>query len=205
MPAAGQQGAAALASRIIKRLSEPYLLPDARASIGMTLLPQDAADTVSLLRNADLALYAAKSQGRGRRQSFQPRMRSGDPGQAVLQAELRDGIETGALFLEFQPIVHLPARDIVSVEALLRWRHATRGVVAPMEFIPGAEDAGLIARIGLVALREACRAAAGWPAGVRIAVSAAQPGAAGDDRHCPRREWSGRVPPGAGDYRNGRA
>jgi len=175
LPAAGQQNGAVLAAGIIRRLSEPYLLPDVRvsigASIGMTLLPQDATDTVSLLRNADLALYAAKSQGRGRWQSFQPRMRSGDPGQAVLQAELREAIETGALFLQFQPIVHLPTGQVVSVEALLRWRHPTRGIIAPMEFIPLAEDAGLIARIGLVVLRDACRAAASWPSSVRLAVN----------------------------------
>ena len=175
VPAAGQQSGAVLAARIIRRLSEPYKLPEARvsigASIGMTLLPQDGTDTVSLLRSADLALYAAKSQGRGKWQSFQPRMRTGEPVQPALQAELRDAIETGALFLEFQPIVHLLTRHVVSVEALLRWRHPTRGVIPPMEFIPIAEDAGLIARIGLVVLRAACRAAASWPAGVRLAVN----------------------------------
>jgi len=175
IPAAGQQPGAALAAGIIKRLSEPYLLPEARvsigASIGMTLLPQDGTDTVSLLRSADLALYAAKSQGRGRWQWFQPYMWIGGTAQPALHAELRDAIETGALFIEFQPIVHLPTGQVVSVEALLRWRHPTRGVIPPMEFIPLAEDGGLIARIGLVVLREACRAAASWPAGVRLAVN----------------------------------
>ena len=174
-PAAGQQSGAVLGARIIRRLSEPYLLPEARvtigASIGMTFLPQDGTDTVSLLRSADLALYAAKSQGRGRCQSFQPRMRTGGLVQTALQAELRGAIETGALFLEFQPIVHLPTRHVVSVEALLRWRHPTRGVIPPMEFIALAEDAGLIARVGLIVLREACRVAASWPPGVRLAVN----------------------------------
>ncbi len=171
VPSADEQAGTALAAQIVRRLGQPYLLPEARvtvgASVGLTLFPRDGVDTVSLLRNADLALYAAKSQGRDQWKSFQPRMRELD----FAQAELRTAIETGALFLEFQPIVHLSTRDIVSVEALLRWRHPTRGVVAPMEFIPLAEDSGLIARIGLVALREACRAAAGWPAGVRLAVN----------------------------------
>ncbi len=174
-PSTSQGESAALAARIIWRLSQPYLLPEARVtigvSVGMTFTPQDGRETVSLLRNADLALYAAKSKGRGRWQSFQPRMRDGAPALAALQTELRDAIETGALFLEFQPIVQLPTGAIVSVEALLRWRHPTRGVVAPMEFIPLAEDAGLIARVGLVVLREACRVAASWPAGVRLAVN----------------------------------
>ncbi len=165
----------ALAARIVEQLSQPYLLPEARitvgASVGLTLFPGDGSDTVFLLRNADLALYAAKSQGRGQWKSFQPRMRDLDFAPAALQAELRDAIETGALFLEFQPIVHLPTHDIVSVEALLRWRHPTLGVVTPAEFIPFAEETGLISRIGLVALREACRAASGWPAGVRLAVN----------------------------------
>ena len=102
---------------------------------------------------------------------FEPRMRDTDATPGTMQAELRAAIETGALFLEFQPIVRLSTRDVVSVEALLRWRHPTRGVVAPMDFIPFAEDAGLIARIGLVALRDACRAAAGWPTCVRLAVN----------------------------------
>ena len=177
-----KQAAPALAARIVKQLSQPYLLREARvtigASVGLTLFPRDGSDTVSLLRNADLALYAAKSQGRGQWKSFQPRMRDLDFAQTALQADLREAIATGALFVEFQPIVHLPTHDIVSVEALLRWRHPTLGVVAPAEFIPFAEDTGLISRIGLVALREACRAASGWPAGratgcQRVAASVA--------------------------------
>ena len=175
MPSAGEPEAAALAARIVGRLSQSFLLPEARvtvgASVGVTLLPRDGTDTVGLLRSADLALYAAKSHGRGQWRSFQPRMQDAGLTQSAMQAELRTAIETGALFLEFQPILRLPAREVVSVEALLRWRHPARGVVSPMEFIPLAEDTGLIARIGLVALREACRAAASWPDGVRLAVN----------------------------------
>ena len=175
MPSAGEAEASALAARVIERLSQSFLLPEARvtvgASVGVTLLPRDGTDTVGLLRSADLALYAAKSHGRGQWRSFQPRMRDAGLTQSTMQAELRAAIETGALFLEFQPILRLPAREVVSVEALLRWQHPARGVVSPMEFIPLAEDTGLIARIGLVALREACRAAASWPDGVRLAVN----------------------------------
>jgi diguanylate cyclase (GGDEF)-like protein len=175
MPSAGEPEATALAARIIERLSQPFLLPEARvtvgASVGVTLLPRNGTDTVGLLRSADLALYAAKSHGRGQWRLFQPRMQDAGLTQSTMQAELRAAIETGALFLEFQPILRLPAREVVSVEALLRWRHPARGVVSPMEFIPLAEDTGLIARIGLVALREACRAAASWPDGVRLAVN----------------------------------
>jgi len=174
-PSTDEQASTALAARIVAALGQPYLLPETRvtvgASVGLTLFPRDGRDSVCLLRNADLALYAAKSHGRSQWKSFQPRMLDIDFAQPELQAELRGAIETGALFLEFQPIVHLPTHDIVSVEALLRWRHPTRGVVAPMGFIPLAEDTGLIARIGLVALRAACRAAADWPAGVRLAVN----------------------------------
>ena len=174
-PSADEQAGTALAARIVRRLGEAYQLPEARvtvgASVGMTLFPRDGSDAVRLLRNADLALYAAKSHGRSQWRLFQPRMLDIDSAQPALQAELREAIETGALFLEFQPIVHLPTHGIVSVEALVRWRHPARGVVAPAEFIPLAENTGLIARIGLVALREACRTAAGWPTGVRVAVN----------------------------------
>ena len=171
----GERTAAALAPRIVRRLSQTFLLPDARvtvgASVGATLVGRDGGDTASLMRSADLALYAAKSHGRGQWRLYEPRMRDGDAARATMQAELREAIETGALFLEFQPIVRLSARDVVCVEALLRWRHPARGVVAPMDFIPLAEDNGLITRIGLVALREACRAAASWPDTVRLAVN----------------------------------
>ncbi len=174
-PLGGGQAGTALASRIVRRLSQPYLLPQARvtigASVGVALVGRDGGDTAILMRNADLALYAAKSHGRGQWKLFEPRMRNVDATQDTMQAELREAIETGALFLEFQPIVRLSTRDVVSVEALLRWRHPTRGVVAPMDFIPLAEDTGLITRIGLIALREACRAAASWPAAVRLAVN----------------------------------
>ena len=171
----GERAAAALAPRIVRRLGQTFLLPDARvtvgASVGVTLVGRDGGDTASLMRNADLALYAAKSHGRGQWRLYEPRMRDGDAARATMQAELREAIETGALFLEFQPIMRLSARDVVCVEALLRWRHPTRGVVAPMDFIPLAEDNGLITRIGLIALREACRAAASWPDAVRLAVN----------------------------------
>ncbi len=175
MPSGGERAAAVLAPRIVRQLSQTFLLPDARvtvgASVGVTLVGRDGGDMASLMRNADLALYAAKSHGRGQWKLFEPCMRDGDAARATMQAELREAIETGALFLEFQPILRLSARDVVCVEALLRWRHPTRGVVAPMDFIPLAEDNGLIIRIGLVALREACRAAASWPATVRLAVN----------------------------------
>ena len=174
-PSVGEQAVTALAPRIVRRLSQPYLLPDARvtigASVGVTLVGRDGRDTAMLMRNADLALYAAKSHGRGQWKLFEPRMRDIGAAQDTMQAELREAIETGSLFLEFQPIVRLPTRDVVSIEALLRWRHPTRGVVAPLDFIPLAEDAGLITRVGLVVLRDACRAAASWPAGVRLAVN----------------------------------
>jgi len=175
MASANPAEGGALAARIIKQLSQAYVLPEGHvtvgASVGLTLCPRDGADTASLLRNADLALYAAKAQGRGRWQVFQPRMRDVDFTQPSLPTELRHAIETGGLFLEFQPVVQLPNRTVVTVEALLRWRHPTRGLVAPMEFIPVAEEAGLIARIGLIALREACRVAASWPDSVRLAVN----------------------------------
>ena len=170
-----ERTAAMLGPRIVRRLSQTFLLPDARvtvgASVGVTLVGRDGGDMASLMRSADLALYAAKSHGRGQWRLYEPYMRDGNAARATMQAELREAIETGALFMEFQPIVRLSARDVVCVEALLRWRHPVRGVIAPMDFIPLAEDIGLITRIGLVALREACRAAASWPDTVRLAVN----------------------------------
>jgi EAL domain-containing protein (putative c-di-GMP-specific phosphodiesterase class I) len=121
-----------------------------------------AADEI--LRDSDIAMYAAKKTGKGRYEVFDAAMREELAERLKLKKELQRAIENDELFLEYQPIVRIRGEDIEAVEALVRWRHPERGVVPPMEFIPFAEDTGQIDDIGLWVLRRACRDAARWQA-----------------------------------------
>jgi len=123
------------------------------------------------MNNADLALYRAKSDGRGMWYFYDPEMDEKLQDRRALQADLRQALVRSEFFLEFQPIIDLASSRIIAAEALLRWQHPTRGLLSPTGFITLAEEAGLIAPIGAWVLREACRAAAGWPHYMRIAVN----------------------------------
>jgi len=166
---------ATLASRIIGRLSEPYIIESSRvvigASIGIALAPDDGVTSEAIIRNADLALYAAKDRGRGVHHFYAPDLHSDAEERHQLEHDLRDALATGGLELYYQPVVQVPSERITGFEALLRWNHPVKGQLSPSKFIPIAEDAGLIAPIGEWALRTACHDLAKWPEEVRVAVN----------------------------------
>ena len=143
------------------------------ASIGIALAPGDGADLDldQLLRNADLALYGAKGDGRRTYRFFEAGMDQRAKARRSLELELRQAISTGGIETYYQPVVNIKDGKISSCEALLRWRHPERGMISPAEFIPVAEDSGLINQLGLWVLNTACAEAATWPDHVRVAVN----------------------------------
>src|SRR5690606_20795900 len=133
--------------------------------------PVDGETTDTLMKNADLALNRAKREGRSTYHFFESGMDAAIQQRRAIEAGLRLALERHELRLVYQPLVDLRANRITGLEALLRWDSGTRGAVTPAEFIPVAEETGLIVHIGEWVLREACRAAAGWPAKARVAVN----------------------------------
>jgi diguanylate cyclase (GGDEF)-like protein len=141
------------------------------ASIGIALAPGDGVDLDQLLRNADLALYGAKGDGRRTHRFFEAGMDQRAKARRSLELELRQAISDGSLETYYQPVVNIEDGNVSSCEALLRWRHPERGMISPAEFIPIAEDSGLINQLGLWVLNAACAEAATWPDHVRVAVN----------------------------------
>jgi diguanylate cyclase (GGDEF)-like protein len=141
------------------------------ASIGIALAPGDGVDLDQLLRNADLALYGAKGDGRRTHRFFEAGMDHRVRARRSLELELRQAISDGSLEIYYQPVVNIEDGKISCCEALLRWRHPERGMISPAEFIPIAEDTGLINQLGLWVLNTACAEAATWPDHVRVAVN----------------------------------
>jgi diguanylate cyclase (GGDEF)-like protein len=141
------------------------------ASIGIALAPGDGVDLDQLLKNADLALYGAKGDGRRTYRFFEAGMDQRARARRSLELELRQAISNGSLETYYQPVVNIEDDKISSCEALLRWRHPERGMISPAEFIPIAEDSGLINQLGLWVLNTACAEAATWPDHVRVAVN----------------------------------
>ncbi|HEY7959028.1 MAG TPA: EAL domain-containing protein [Sphingomicrobium sp.] len=166
---------AALAAQIQEAVAVPYELNGhhllINVSIGIALSPDEGLDADSLLRNADIALYGAKAGGRGTCKFFEKAMDDRMKLQRGLELDLRMALERDEFELHYQPILNLETDTICGCEALLRWNHPSRGLIPPAEFIPMAEDTGLIARIGEWVMRTACAAAATWPDDIRVAVN----------------------------------
>ena len=141
------------------------------ASIGIALAPGDGLDLDQLLRNADLALYGAKGDGRRTYRFFEAGMDARAKERRSLELELRQAITDGSLEAWYQPVLNLETNRISSCEALLRWRHPERGMISPAEFIPVAEETGLINQLGHWVLNAACAEAVNWPDEVRVAVN----------------------------------
>ena len=169
------EDAEALAERIIETISAPYEIDGHNVvvgtSIGIAVAPSDGTDADVLTRNADLALYRAKSSGRRTHSFFEPEMDKRMQDRRMLEYELRQGLIAGEFELYYQPIVRLQDQQVSGFEALLRWHHPTRGLVSPGDFVPLAEETGLINHLGEWILYEACRTAASWPENLSIAIN----------------------------------
>ena len=164
-----------LAQRVLELVGAPYDLDGQHVvigtSIGIAVAPRDGDSADQLLKNADLALYRAKSAGRGTHRFFEAGMDAELQSRRLLELDLRKALGAGEFEIYYQPFVSLATREISGYEALLRWRHPTRGFVPPAEFIGIAEDIGLIVPIGEWVLRQACVQAASWHRPLKIAVN----------------------------------
>jgi diguanylate cyclase (GGDEF)-like protein/PAS domain S-box-containing protein len=163
------------ASRLIKLLSDSYDIDGIQvvigASIGIALSPGDGTTSEELMRNADMALYRAKADGGGVHRFFEKEMDRQAQKRRDMELDLRRAFANGEFELHYQPLVDIAADRISGFESLLRWRHPEKGMISPAEFIPVAEDIGLITPLGEWVLREACCEAVKWPAEVKVAVN----------------------------------
>jgi diguanylate cyclase (GGDEF)-like protein/PAS domain S-box-containing protein len=169
------EGAAQLAERIGAVLSEPLAIEghlfSVTASIGVAVYPHDGCDPDALFRNSDLALYRAKTTGRALCCMFDAGLDERQRSLLALKLDLQDAINRDEFELAYQPLVNMETGQVEEFEALLRWNHPGRGWVSPAEFIPCAEESGLIIPIGEWVLKRACREAAAWPGQLRVAVN----------------------------------
>jgi diguanylate cyclase (GGDEF)-like protein/PAS domain S-box-containing protein len=172
---AGSADVVEFVTRIHEAIRQPYqclghqLSTD--ASIGIALAPQDGTDLDQLIKSADLAMYGAKAGGRRTHRFFQPSMDASAKARLTMEQDLRQALVDGGFEIHYQPLVNLQRDEVIGCEALLRWRHPERGMVSPAEFIPVAEDTGLIIELGEWVLRTACAEAATWPDHIRVAVN----------------------------------
>jgi diguanylate cyclase (GGDEF)-like protein/PAS domain S-box-containing protein len=165
-----------IARSIITVMAEPFTVAGTTlhigATIGIAMAPQDHTDANHLLRYADLALYCAKSDKRGTLRRFEPEMDEAAQEKARIENDLRRAVREGELVVHYQPLIDLATGDVTGYEALLRWNHPERGLLYPDSFIPLAEEIGMIDVVGQYVLQAACREAATWPGGIKLAVNA---------------------------------
>jgi diguanylate cyclase (GGDEF)-like protein/PAS domain S-box-containing protein len=163
-----------LARRLVETFNQPFELGDqlvvVGASVGIAMLEEGLA-AEDLIKRADVALYHAKAKGRGSFHVFEPGMDAALRQRQTIKLELANAVTQGNFELHYQPQVDLRSGEVTGFEALLRWRHPTRGLIPTADFIPVAEETGLVRAIGEWALREACREAARWPEGISVAVN----------------------------------
>jgi diguanylate cyclase (GGDEF)-like protein len=166
---------AQLASDIIKAVSEPYIIEGQEivigTSIGIALVSDGDVAPDQLLKQADMALYRAKADGRGMFRFFEPEMDAQFQARRALENDMRKALANREFELFYQPQVNIAINEISGFEALLRWRHPERGMISPAEFIPIAEDIGLISGIGEWIMEQACMDAAAWPRNIKVAVN----------------------------------
>jgi diguanylate cyclase (GGDEF)-like protein/PAS domain S-box-containing protein len=164
-----------LAERLVEILGAPYVIQGHQlnigVSIGIAFAPNDGEDPDQLLRNADMALYRAKEDGRGTYRFFEPGMDARAQARRLLEIDLRAALTRDEFEVHYQPIHDLNTDQITAFEALIRWKHPLRGMISPMDFIPLAEETGLITQLGDWILRKACMDAATWSREVRVAVN----------------------------------
>lgn len=165
----------AFAERVMDALGKPFIVHGREmplsSSIGMTIAPIDGNDPQQLLKNADLALYRAKAHRQGMYCFYEPKMDHNEELRLAMELDLRQALTQDQLEVFYQPIAEIASGKIISVEALLRWRHPVRGYISPAVFIPLAEEIGLITVIGEWVLHRACADAAQWPAAMSVSVN----------------------------------
>jgi diguanylate cyclase (GGDEF)-like protein len=166
---------AVLARRICDAIKAPYTLHGHAVvldtSIGIAIAPNDGTEPSEILKNADMALYGAKTDGRSRYRFFEPAMDARMKARRTLEVALRQALANDEFALHYQPLLRLRDNRVTCCEALLRWHHPERGMIPPAEFIPVAEEIGLIVPLGEWALRRACADAAHWPDNIKVAVN----------------------------------
>jgi diguanylate cyclase (GGDEF)-like protein len=168
-------GANALALVVTEALNAPYELSGNQAvlgaSIGIAIAPGDASSSDELLKCADMALYGAKADGRGTCRFFEPEMNARVKARRRLEVDLRTAMGKKQFEMFYQPVVSVNSNEVIAFEALIRWRHPDRGMVSPAEFIPVAEETGLIIPLGEWILKQVCADALSWPRNIRVAVN----------------------------------
>jgi len=167
--------AADMAQRILDLFRSPFEPGGhhvtADASVGVAIAPNDGLDADQLIKNADLALYGAKADGRGTYRFFESEMDVRMKARRSLEIDLRHALHRGEFELHYQPQINLLSNRVCGCEALLRWRHPERGMISPAEFVPVAEETGLIVALGEWVVRQACTDAEKWPQDVKVAVN----------------------------------